>query len=101
MGDPSYSGAMATRPVVDHGRCEAKRDCVRECPYDVFEVRRMDLDDYASLGLMGKLRSTAHRRMTAYPVHADRCQECGLCVATCPEEAITLVPEAGSPVPPR
>ena len=90
---------MATRPLVDHGRCEAKRDCVRECPYDVFEVRRMDLDDYASLGLVGKLRSTAHRRMTAYPVHADRCQECGLCVATCPEGAITLAPEAGPSAP--
>ncbi len=54
----------------------------------------MDVDDYGSLGLVGKLRSTAHRRMTAYPVHADRCQECGLCVEACPEGAITLVPQA-------
>ncbi len=62
---------MPTRPVVDHGRCEAKRDCVRVCPYDVFEVRRMDPDDFTALGLLGKLRTTAHRRMTAYPVNAD------------------------------
>ena len=61
---------MPTRPVVDHGRCEAKRDCVRVCPYDVFEVRRMDPDDFTALGMLGKLRSTAHRRMTAYVARA-------------------------------
>jgi NAD-dependent dihydropyrimidine dehydrogenase PreA subunit len=31
--------------------------------------------------------------MTAYTVRADRCHECGLCVAVCPEDAITLVPD--------
>ena len=71
---------MPTRPVIDHGRCEAKRDCVRVCPYDVFEVRRMDAEDFTALGMLGKLRSTAHRRMTAYTVRADQCHECGLCV---------------------
>jgi 4Fe-4S ferredoxin len=89
---------MASRPVVDHGRCEAKRDCVRVCPYDVFEVRRMDPDDFAALGAVGKLRSTAHRRMTAYPVRADLCNECRLCVGVCPEDAITLVPVEGPDV---
>ena len=76
---------------MDHGRCEAKRDCVRVCPYDVFEVRRMDAEDFTALGMLGKLRSTAHRRMTAYTVRADQCHECGLCVTACPEDAITLV----------
>ena len=66
---------MATRPVVDHGRCEAERDCVPVCPYDVFEVRRMDPDDFTALGMLGKLRSTAHRRMTAYTVRADQCHD--------------------------
>jgi 4Fe-4S ferredoxin len=84
-------GPMATRPVVDHGRCEAKRDCVLVCPYDVFEVRRMDPGDFTALGTLGKLRSTAHRRMTAYAVNADQCHECGLCVTACPEEAISLM----------
>jgi 4Fe-4S ferredoxin len=82
---------MTTRPVIDHGRCEAKRDCVRDCPYDVFEVRRMDSDDFTALNMLGKLRSTAHRRMTAYVVRADDCHECGKCVAGCPEGAIELV----------
>ncbi len=55
----------------------------------------MNPHDFTSLGTLGKLRTTAHRRMTAYPVRADQCHECGLCVAVCPEDAITLVPEPG------
>ncbi len=81
-----------TLPVVDHGRCEAKRECVNVCPYDVFELRRIDPADFAALGLLGKLRNSAHRRMTAYPVLADQCHQCGKCVTACPEGAISLVP---------
>jgi NAD-dependent dihydropyrimidine dehydrogenase PreA subunit len=65
---------------------------VAACPFDVFEVRRMDVADFEALGLLGKLRTTAHRRRTAYAVRAEQCQECGKCVAACPEEAITLRP---------
>lgn len=83
--------AMAIRPVVDHGRCEAKQACVAVCPSDVFEVRRLDQADFEQLSLLGKLRASAHRRMTAYPVRADQCLECGKCVTACPEDAITLV----------
>ena len=82
---------MTTRPVTDHGRCEAKRECVAVCPNDVFEVRRMDVVDFRSLGMLGKLRTTAHRRMTAYAVRAQDCNECGECLTACPEDAITLV----------
>jgi len=82
----------STLPVVDHGCCEAKRDCVRVCPNDVFEVRRMDPDDFARLGVLGKLKSVGHRRMTAYVARPDQCNSCGLCVPACPEAAIKLVP---------
>ncbi|HEY7107717.1 MAG TPA: 4Fe-4S dicluster domain-containing protein [Acidimicrobiia bacterium] len=83
-------------PSVDHGRCEAKRECVAVCPVDVFEVRRIDQSDFDRLGALGRLRSRAHRRMTAYPVRADDCEACGHCVAVCPEHAITLVPRVAS-----
>jgi 4Fe-4S ferredoxin len=77
-------------PQVDRSRCEGKADCVEVCPYDVFEVRRMDDADFAQLGLLGKLKSLAHRRQTAYTPRASACQACGKCVAACPEKAIKL-----------
>lgn len=77
-------------PVVDHARCEGKKDCVAVCPYDVFEVRRIDDGDFAKLGFLGKLRSVAHGRKTAYTPRSDACQACGLCVVACPEQAISL-----------
>lgn len=77
-------------PVVDRAKCEGKSDCVRVCPYGVFEVRRMEDGDFAALGLLMKLKSMAHGRKTSYTRHAAACQECGLCVAACPEKAIRL-----------
>lgn len=96
MPDAPQPGSVV--PVVDHARCEAKRDCVRVCPVDVFEVRRIDQDDFDRLRALAKLRSVAHRRMTAYAVRADQCEACGHCVTACPEHAITLVPR-DSPAP--
>jgi NAD-dependent dihydropyrimidine dehydrogenase PreA subunit len=78
-------------PVVDRARCEGKRECVTVCPYEVFEVRRMDDADFAELGFFAKLKSRAHGRRTAYTPRADVCHACGLCVTACPEKAIRLV----------
>ena len=78
------------RPVVDRTRCEGKSDCVEVCPHGVFEVRRIDDADFAGLSLLGRLKSIAHGRKTAYTPAAEKCQACGLCVVACPEKAITL-----------
>ena len=78
-------------PIVDRAKCEGKRECVAVCPYDVFEVRRIDDTDYAKLGLLAKLKSRAHGRQTAYTPRADACQACGKCVTACPEKAIRLM----------
>ena len=75
---------------MDHARCEGKRDCVAVCPYDVFEVRRIDDADYAALGFFTRLKVLAHRKQTAYTPRAAACQACGLCVVACPEHAIQL-----------
>jgi len=90
-GERCSAPAGSWTPVIDHARCEAKRDCVEVCPNDVFDVRRIDDADYAALGRFAKLRVVAHRRQTAYAPHADDCRACGLCVVACPEHAITLV----------
>jgi NAD-dependent dihydropyrimidine dehydrogenase PreA subunit len=77
-------------PIVDRSRCEGKADCVRVCPFDVFEVRRIEATDFAKLGAFGKLKSVAHGRKTAYTPNASACQACGKCVEACPEKAIKL-----------
>ena len=90
VSDPNCNGAPV-RPFVNRNKCEGKHDCVDVCPYDVFEVRRIDDADFAQLGLLGKLKSVAHARKSAYTPNADACQACGLCVTACPEKAISLV----------
>jgi NAD-dependent dihydropyrimidine dehydrogenase PreA subunit len=82
-------------PVVDRARCEGKAECVVVCPFHVFEVRRIDDADFARLGMLGKVKSLAHGRKTAYTPLAAACQACGKCVEACPEKAIKLARVAG------
>src|SRR5262249_4644057 len=89
-GEACRAAAGTYVPRIDRSRCEGKAECVAVCPYDVFEVRRMDDADFRALSLFGRLRSVAHRRMTAYTPRADACRACGLCVVACPEDAIEL-----------
>jgi 4Fe-4S ferredoxin len=89
--DPCRGEPGKLRPIVDRGRCEGKRACVEVCPYDVFEVRRIDDADFARLSILGRLKSLAHRRQSAYTPRADACRSCGLCIAACPEKAIRLI----------
>jgi NAD-dependent dihydropyrimidine dehydrogenase PreA subunit len=77
-------------PIVDRKRCEGKSDCARVCPYDVFEVRRIEDAEFRALPLLARLKSRAHGRLTAYAVRADACSACGRCVRACPEKAISL-----------
>ncbi|HVZ88983.1 MAG TPA: ferredoxin family protein [Polyangia bacterium] len=78
------------RPVVDHSRCEGKGECVAVCPFHVFEIGRIKDADFARLSWVGRLKSVAHRRQTAYTPGVDQCHVCGLCVTACPEKAIRL-----------
>ncbi|MGH7439935.1 MAG: 4Fe-4S dicluster domain-containing protein [Polyangiaceae bacterium] len=77
-------------PVVDLSKCEAKGECVKVCPVNVFEVRRIDDADFAKLGVMAKVKSVAYGRKTAYAPKASSCEACGKCVEACPEKAIKL-----------
>jgi NAD-dependent dihydropyrimidine dehydrogenase PreA subunit len=94
-GEKCRASPSAFEPKIDRSRCEGKADCAAVCPYDVFEVGRIDDADFNALSFLGRLKSRAHRRMTAYTPRADACQACGLCVVACPEDAITLVRREG------
>jgi 4Fe-4S ferredoxin len=77
-------------PVINRDKCEAKEDCVRVCPYNVFEIRKLSDDDRKALGFVSRLKAWAHRNRQAFAVNAADCHACGLCVAACPEHAIKL-----------
>jgi NAD-dependent dihydropyrimidine dehydrogenase PreA subunit len=77
-------------PVIDRSRCEGKEDCVRVCPFHVFEVRAIDEADRAGLGALARLKLWVHGGAQAYAKAPADCHGCGLCVKACPEEAITL-----------
>ena len=79
-------------PVVDRNRCEARADCVRVCPYDVFEIGRLSQQDKAGMSLLGRLKSAARENRQTFVVNPDACNACNLCVEACPEGAITLAP---------
>jgi NAD-dependent dihydropyrimidine dehydrogenase PreA subunit len=79
------------QPAVNRSACEGKRDCMEVCPFNVFEVRRIEDLDFAKLSLFGKLKSVVHGRLTAYTPQAELCRACGLCVVACPEDAIELM----------
>ena len=78
-------------PFIDRSRCEAKSDCVRVCPYDVFEVRRLTEEERSGFSLLGRVKLFVHGGKQAFAVHADACHACGLCVKACPEKAIRLL----------
>jgi len=79
-------------PVIDRNRCEAKAACVDVCPYNVFEVRALSLEDRAGLSLLGKVKAWVHGNRQAFVVRAADCHACGLCIKACPEQAIHLQP---------
>jgi 4Fe-4S ferredoxin len=83
-------------PVVNRSKCEGKEDCVRVCPYQVFEIRDLTAEQKRQLSFIARMKAMAHGNRQAFAVGADSCHACGLCVAACPEDAITLTRRAAA-----
>ncbi len=79
-------------PVINQNKCEAKADCVRVCPYNVFEIRTLTPEERSGLSCAGRIKTWAHGNKQAFVTAPDACHACGLCVTACPERAITLAP---------
>lgn len=77
-------------PTVDTRRCEGKADCVRVCPFEVFEIRSLTLSERRQLPVLNRAKLWVHGGKQAFVVNPDRCYACNLCVVACPEDAITL-----------
>lgn len=90
MSQPDGKEPGRVAPAIDRNRCEGKADCVRVCPYDVFEMGTLDDDQRRGLSFLGKLKAFAHGHRQAFVVRGDACQACRLCVTACPERAIQL-----------
>ena len=79
-------------PVVNRNRCEGKAECVRVCPYGVFEIRILTAADRKALSFVGKIKAFAHGGKQAYVANASACHACQLCISECPENALDLAP---------
>ncbi|HMV42320.1 MAG TPA: 4Fe-4S binding protein [Leptospiraceae bacterium] len=90
MNECEYSAGEYI-PIVNFSKCEAKGPCIEVCPYDVFELRKIEEKDYNSLTLAGRLKTLVHGKDKAYATRANRCHGCGYCVKACPEKAIQLI----------
>src|SRR5436190_19312749 len=86
--DCKQPGLLA--PIIDRNRGEGKEACVRVCPYEVFEMGVLDLEQRKALSFTGKFKAMVHGHRQAFAVRAEDCHGCGLCVTSCPERAIKL-----------
>jgi len=99
MSDTSTCSNISGKfvPQVDRNKCEGKADCVRVCPYSVFEVQKLSGTEKSKLSLRGKIKAFAHGSKQAFVINPEACHACNLCVKACPENAVTLSrPEAVS-----
>ena len=62
-------------PVINRNRCEGKEDCVRVCPYSVFEVRKLTADERRAIPFLARLKvrfTAANKHLQSAPRIAAR-----------------------------
>jgi len=56
----------------------------------VYAIGTLPKEERAGLSFRGKIKGLAHKWQQAMLVNAAACEACGLCIAACPEKAISL-----------
>ena len=57
--------------MIDRNRCEGKEDCVRVCPYHVFEMGVLSDEERSTLSWVGRLKAWAHGGKQAFALRAE------------------------------
>ena len=78
-------------PVINRNRCEGKADCVDVCPFSVFAIKTLPIENRTDLNFIGKIKGFSHGWQQAALINPNACEACGLCIKACPENAITLM----------
>jgi NAD-dependent dihydropyrimidine dehydrogenase PreA subunit len=80
--------------VIDHDKCYpspfGKRDCIEECPENIFEVRKLTKKEKKPLSTGAKFLVFLHGGKQAFVIYPQNCTACGACVTVCPKRAIKL-----------
>lgn len=76
---------------INMNKCDGDGDCLKTCPNQVFELRKITKEEYASLKFMGKFKTKIKGRVKSFAVNFENCVECGLCIKQCHERAIQFV----------
>jgi NAD-dependent dihydropyrimidine dehydrogenase PreA subunit len=82
--------ANTVSPIVDTGRCLGDANCVAVCPHDVFAQQPVHAERYDGLSASARFLLSLSGGLQAAVVAAERCCACGLCVAVCSQQALTL-----------
>ncbi len=79
-------------PFIDLNRCDARGVCTHVCTQDVFQIKPISKEQYEQLSIIGQLKTLFGNNRKAIVANPDPCENCGLCVRECPQQAIQLVP---------
>ncbi len=78
-------------PLIDMNKCEGREECVKVCPYDVFEMHLLSGQEKSESNPARTMENRSNGNRKAYTANIESCHACGVCVTACPEKAITLI----------
>ena len=81
---------LANPVFVNLNACDGCGMCVDVCPAQLFEIKELTLKEISELSFIGKLKVRIKGKAKSYAAKPNECIECGKCVSSCHEHAITV-----------